>query len=63
MRLFVLLTVFVVATLSSDISRVYPPGGEPAKGGQDLSKPYPNGKELAHNGNGDRAHNYGDLAK
>jgi hypothetical protein len=47
----------------SDIARVYPSGQEPAKGGQDLSKPYPNGKELGHTGNGDKGHNYGDLAK
>jgi hypothetical protein len=47
----------------SDISRVYPPGQEPAKGGQDISKPYPNGKELSHTGNGDKGRNYGDLAK
>ncbi len=47
----------------SDISRVYPPGQEPAKGGQDLARPLPPGKELAHTGNGSLAHNYGDLAK
>lgn len=47
----------------SDIARPYPPGQEPARGGQDLSKPYPNGKELAHAGNSNLAHNYGDLAK
>jgi hypothetical protein len=47
----------------SDLARVYAPGQEPAKGGQDLSRPYPNGKELGHNGNGDKAHGGTDLDK
>jgi hypothetical protein len=47
----------------SDIAKVYTPGTEPAKGGQDLAKPEVNGKEKAHIGNSNLAHNYGDLAK
>ena len=39
----------------SDIARVYAPGFELARGGQDLARPYPPGKELATNGNSDRA--------
>ncbi len=47
----------------SDIAKVYANGQEPAKGGQDLARHYPPGKELAHSGNANLAHNYGDLAK
>lgn len=47
----------------SDLARVYPPGQELAKGGQDLCKPAVNGKELAHNGNSDKAHGGTDLDK
>jgi hypothetical protein len=56
MRLLTLLSVFVMATLSSDLARVYPPGTEPAKGNQNLSVVAVNGKELAHNGNSGLAH-------
>ncbi len=51
MRLFLLLSVFAVATVSSDIARVYVPGTEPAKGNSNLAVVWPNGKELATNAN------------
>jgi hypothetical protein len=35
----------------SDISRVYTPGSEPARGGQDLARVAVNGRELANTGN------------
>ena len=44
----------------SDLARQYPPGQEPAKGGQTGGLPYPAGKELAHSGNGDKGHDYKD---
>lgn len=40
----------------SDIARVYPPGSEPAKGGQTGGLPYPNGQELATSANAGKAH-------
>jgi len=44
----------------SDVSRQYPSGSEPAKGGQTGGKPYPNGQELATHANRDLAHDYHD---
>jgi len=44
----------------SDIARQYPPGQEPAKGGQDLSVQYPFGKELASGANSNKGHDYKD---
>lgn len=47
----------------SDIARVYPPGTEPAKGGQTGGTPEVNGKERAKPDILNLAHNYGDIAK
>lgn len=44
----------------SDISRQYPPGSEPAKGGSTLSVQYPAGTEKASHANRDLAHDYRD---
>lgn len=54
----------------SDIARQYPPATAPglisgttASNAAGAGTAQPNGKELAHNGNRDLGHNYGDLAK
>lgn len=44
----------------SDIARQYPPGQEKAVGGGTLAVVAVNGKELAHQGNGNLAHDYKD---
>ena len=54
----------------SDIAKVYAPGKEPmlvsgtaASNAAGSGVPQAAGKELAHGGNSDKGHNYGDLAK
>ena len=54
----------------SDISKQYPPGkeltivvGTAAANAAGAGVPQPNGKELAHNGNRDLGHNYGDISR
>ena len=47
MRLFMLLSVYYLATLGSDIAKVYPPGSEKAVAGGGLAVVAVNGKELA----------------
>jgi len=44
----------------SDVSRQYPPGSEPAKGGGTLAVQYPAGQEKASHANRDLAHDYKD---
>ena len=47
----------------SDIAKVYAPGAEPAKGGQDLARPEKPGAEKASLVNRDAATILKDLAK
>lgn len=44
----------------SDIARPYPPGQEPAKGGQPGGQAYPAGQEKASHVNQHAAHDYKD---
>ena len=54
----------------SDLAKTYAPGKEPmllsgsaAANAAGSGVPQPAGKELAHGGNSDKGHNYGDLGK
>ena len=60
MRYLLLFTFIVAASAWSDIARQYPPGKEPAIGGQTGGLPASNGKEIASQSNGSLAHDYKD---
>lgn len=60
MRAAVLLALFVTGASLSDLSRVYAPGTEPARGGQPGGQPEAAGLEKASVKNRDAGHDYRD---
>lgn len=70
MRTLLVMALFAIGASWSDLARQYPPGKEPvlvsgtaAANAAGSGVPQPAGKELAHAGNRDLGHNWGDLSR